>query len=322
MWYGPFYAFGKVAGLAVRVGTLDMRWKRAPAKREGGGRRGSDLYARVVKTLGRGDNRLSRAAVAAAVETGRALMDRPGVRTSLEAAVVRMLGGTDVALPPAAALRETADRVAVVLQEREIVPNKIGVDGLPGSGKSTLARALADRLGLDWKSLDYESMNAPRDFTQERTIYEHHRLFRTQGVDVFDAIVYVDEPVEISKARVLHRAREEGRESLIIYVLDYEKLKQIGTLAFDVCEGEPISIPESSLLMKIRPPGGFRVAENIESRLRAAAHDPEGMAKEEMLFLLAYGRPWSGLMAYLLPGAFNDELLQGLLAGMRSYLAQ
>jgi hypothetical protein len=233
-----------------------------------------------------------------------------------------MLGSTDDVLPPAAAVRENADRVAVILQESGIVPNRIGVDGLPGSGKSTLAHALACRLDMDRKSLDHENMDVPRDFTQERTIYEHHRLFRTQDVDVFDAIVYVDEPVEVSKARVLQRAREETRESLITYVLDYEKLKKVGTLAFDVCESEPISIPGSNLLVKIRPAGGFRPAENIESRLCSVANVPEGLGKEEKLFLLVYGKPKGGLMAYVVPGAFNDELLQGFLAGVRAYLAQ
>ncbi len=159
------------------------------------------------------------------------------------------------------------------------------------------------------------------DFTQERTIYEQHRLFRTQDVDVFDVLVFIDEPVEVSKARVLQRAKEETRESLIIYALDYEKLKKIGKLAFDACEGEPISIPRSSLLVKIRPAGGFHATENIVSRLGDAGHDARNMAKEEMLFLLAYGRPRSGLIAYVVPGAFNHELLQGLLAGMREYVA-
>jgi len=72
--------------------------------------------------------------------------------------------------------------------------------------------------------------------------------------------------------------------------------------------------------MKIKPPGGFRAMENIGVRLRTAGHDPKSMSKEEMLFVLAYGRPGSGLMAYLLPGAYNHELFNGFLAGLRRYL--
>jgi hypothetical protein len=74
--------------------------------------------------------------------------------------------------------------------------------------------------------------------------------------------------------------------------------------------------------MKVRPPQGFHAIENIVSRLHAAGHDAEGMGKEEMLFFLVYGRPRSGLMAYFLLGAFNEELLSGLLAGIRRYLSE
>jgi len=175
---------------------------------------------------------------------------------------------------------------------------------------------------MKWKSLDHENMNVPQDFAPEGVVYEHQRLFRTQDVDVFDAIIYLDEPADVSKARVLHRARKESRESLIIDVLNYDKLKKIGKLAFDVCAGELISIPGSSLLMKIRPPQGFRAVENIVRRLQAAGHDVGRMGKEEMLFLLLYGKPRSGLLAYFLPGAFTEELVRGLLAGVRRYLAE
>lgn len=138
---------------------------------------------------------------------------------------------------------------------------------------------------------------------------------------MFDAIVYVDELVHITKTRIIRRPKTEGRESLIIDVLDFDKLKDVGDLAFDFCDGTPIPIHGSRLSMKIRPPGGFRVSENIATKLQAVGFHAEGLGKEEMLFLCAYGVPRSGLMAYCRPGAFKEDLLRGLLAGMQTYLA-
>jgi len=275
--------------------------ERGQARQAGRGRHGKDKDDLLEELPDLTDNRLSGAALAAAVETSRAMLNRPSVRASLEAAVLKLLGSAGEQFQSVEAVRESVDRTALILQKRGVVPNRLGVDGLPGSGKSSFARALADRVDFKWKCLDYESMNAPLDFAPERMVYEHHRLLRTQDVDAFDAIIYVDESVEISKARVFQRARKEGRTSLFVDLLDYDKLEKIGRLAFDVCEGEPISIPKSSVLMKIRPPGGFRAVDNIVARLHAAGHDAEGMGKEEMLFLLAYGEPRSGTMAYFLP---------------------
>ncbi|UCD58352.1 MAG: hypothetical protein JSV16_04345, partial [Candidatus Hydrogenedentota bacterium] len=241
---------------------------------------------------------------------------------SLEAAVLKLLGSPGEEFQSVESVLESVDRAVSLLQKRGVVPNRLGVDGLPGSGKSTFARAIADRLGFKWKCLDFENMTDPQDFTPERMVYEHHRLFRTQDVDAFDVIIYVNESVEMSKTRVFQRARKEGRTSLFVDLLDYDKLEKIGKLAFHLCEGEPISVPGSSLLMKIRPQGGFRAIENIVGRLRAAGHDAEGMGKEEMLFLLAFGKPRSGTMAYFLPGAYKEEVVRGLMAGLRRYMVE
>ncbi len=203
------------------------------------------------------------------------------------------------------AVEQQAETIARVLRERGIVPNRVGIDGVPGSGKSTLACALAIRLDMKRQSLDYKNVSRPGNLDQERTIYEHHRLFRTHDVDSFDAIVYIDEPVERSKAKVTWRP---GR-LILAAALDYNKLKKVGEIAFDVCQGAPIAIPDSYLILKIKPPEGFRASENIVSRLSAAGFDtgaaPDvcrdcagGMRKEEMLFVLAYGRRQDGLKAY------------------------
>ena len=322
MLQGLLCAFGRIAKPVAVSRALGLGQGRGQMRGAGDGRhgrQGNNVSAELSRLT---DNRLSGAVLAGAVETGRAMMNRPGVRASLEAAVLGLLGGSGEQFQSVEAARESADGIALNLQEARIVPNRLGVDGLPGSGKSTLARVLADKLCIKWISLDHENMDVPRDFAPERTVYEHQRLFRTQDVDVFDVIIYVDEPVGLSKARVLQRARTEARGSIIIDVLDFDKLKEIGKLAFDVCEGETVSIPGSSLLVKVRPPGGFRAIENIVSRLRAAGHDAEGMGKEEMLFLLACGRPRSGLKAYFLPGAYNEELLRGLLMGIQRYWSE
>lgn len=321
MWYELFHTMGKLAGSAAGSVVSGLGVGRAQAKWHSSGRRGrnKDDISAIWPDLT--ENRLLGAALAATVETGRAMLNRPSVRASLEAAVLKMLGLAEVPHGSVEPVRHSADTIVRVLQERGVVPRRIGVDGVPGSGKSTLARALADRLGFQWKSLDHEDMNVPRDFSREGVVYEHHRLFRTQDVDSFDAIVYIDEPVEVSRGKILERAKAEARQGLSADVLNYDRMKKIGEVAFHACDGEPIAIPQSSLVMKIKPPGGFRAMKNTASRVHAAGHQTEGWGKEEMLFVLAYGSPRSGLMAYLLPGAYNQELFNGLLAGLRRYLA-
>lgn len=320
MWRKTF----TVLGVAARLATEAIGLARAPghgrARTDRGPRHGRNGYSLLAELPNLTQSRVAGAGVVAAVETGRAMLNRPGVWTTLEALLPELVGNTGKQFQSQEVVRGHAESIARILLQRGIVPNRIGVDGLPGSGKSTLARALAKKLDMKWQSLDHANMNIRQDFAREGTIYEHHRLLRTQDVDVFDAIIYVDEPVEVCKARIIRRAVTEGRQALIVDVLDYRKLKEIGKRALDVCDGDPISIPQSQLLIKVRPPQGYRAIENIASRLRAAGHNSEGMSKEEMLFLLFDGRARSGLNAYSLPGAYNEELLRGVLAGARRYL--
>jgi hypothetical protein len=253
--------------------------------------------------------RVSRAAArvfrsASASFRRRAMMVGAGTYASVRALgrVVSVRGGSSSALKTAA---EQADKIVAILKEKGVTPDKIGVDGLPGSGKSTLARALAGRLGMKRQSLDYKDLHLAENVEAGGTVYEHHRLLRTQDVDIFDAIVYIDMSVGRCRARVCRR----GRGLFLAIVLNYRKLRKIGKLAFEVCEGEPIAIPFSPLLLKIKPSGGFRALENTVSRLEAArptgkgskALDTSGMSREEMLFLLASGKRKHGLKAYLKP---------------------
>jgi len=183
-----------------------------------------------------------------------------------------------------------------VLRRRQIRPSRIGIDGLPGSGKSSLACALASVLGMRWRSLDYEDLESPGLLDETGLVFEHHRLLRTQDVDRFDAIVYIDEPIERSWSRVVDR----GRGMFLGLMLDYRKLKAVGKAAFDLCDGERITVPKSDIHLKLKPSGGFRVMENLTARLRASRLDATGANKEEKLLLLICGERQQGLRAYLL----------------------
>jgi hypothetical protein len=321
MWYRLFHGLGKLARTVRWPAALLRRGRRqkAPAEDTRETQPGDSLPAAPPDFT---DDRLLEAALALAAETARAILQLPSVRAALEGAVLKAIGATREQSQPDQAVLRNAEAIAAILRERGVVAKRIGLDGLPGSGKSSLARALADQLGFQWRSLDQENVDVPRDFTQEHTVYDHHRLFRTQDVDVFDAIVYVDDPVHIARTRVMPRTTAEKSENLISAVLDYDRLKKVGDSAFNLCDGAPLRIPHSRLLMKIRPPGGFRALENIVMRLQAVGIDAEGLGKEEVLFLCVYGKPRSGLMAYFRPGAFDEQLLRGLLTGLRRYLVR
>ena len=290
MWNILWYSLGRAGGIAVRSVASTPGPERWPRRILRG-----TIQANFVPAL------LGLTGVAsAAFRRMRAVLILSGMQLFFDA-LLRMLRSRSGPSP----VEKQAERVAQLLRERGVIPNRFGIDGLPGSGKSTLARLLAERLGMEWKSLDYKNLGLPGILGQGRTIYEHHRLLRTQDVDAFDAIVYIDEPFERSRAKVLRR----GRGLILAAVLDYDKLKKVGKLAFDVCEGEPVRIPKSDLVLKIKPPKGFRAVENITSRLGSApsqskgdaGFDTSGMSKEEMLFVLAHGKRQEGLTAYLLP---------------------
>ncbi len=321
MWYGLGYALGTLRRCTARPAAFLLRWRRRPGAVEERAC-STDNHALADAPTQFSRSCIFGAALALAVETGRPVFNRPSVNVSLEPALLELVGDARDEPQPDGAACESADIIASILQEHEMTPKRVGVDGVPGSMRSALSRALADRLDMEWRSLDRENMDVPREFTEQRTIYEHHRLFRTQNVDVFDVIIYVDEAMEVSQARAFQRAREEARQCVITDVLNYNKLKLIGRLAFAVCEGEAISVPECRSLMKIRPPAGFRAVEHIRRGLRDAGHDGEGRSKEEMLLLLTYGTARRGLTAYIMPSALNEQLIKDLLAEMRSCLTR
>jgi hypothetical protein len=175
---------------------------------------------------------------------------------------------------------------------------------------------LAEKLNFTLKTLDYIDLNKPQDFSKEKTIYEHHRLLRTQDIDNFDAIIYIDEPIELSQQKCLHRKRG----GINIDIFDYEKLKKIGEEAFGIATGKTHKIKNSYIKLKIKPKTGFRAYENIRDKVEKKGFKKEGVSKEELLFVSVYGRPRKGLMAYVKVGAYNKEILEGLSAGVLRFL--
>ena len=200
-----------------------------------------------------------------------------------------------------------ANDIATIFRERGLVPSRLAIDGLPGCGKSTLASELADRMNMEVVCLDHHDMDRPQDFTQLGAIYEHHRLLRTQDLDAFDAIIYIDEPVNISQGRVLQRKRG----GYLVDILDYDLLKRIGDKAFACTSGETISIAECYRI-KFKPVGGFRDRELIHKELIAKHSVDANFSKEESLFVSVEGVRKSGFKAYLNIHSFDKELLTAL----------
>jgi len=306
VWYLPFEIVNRVfhaAGVA-----LGGKSKGKNCAREKGHtdttRKGSD------KT-----NRLIDAALVGGKTTLDALAQKPGIQASLEAVKMRFTTGKPEILEVWDGVNRNADRIIEILASKAVPVERLAVDGVPGSGKSTLARALAEKLNFEFQTLDYIDLNKPQAFDKKQAIYEHHRLLRTQDVENFDALIYIDEPVDQSKEKCIHRKRG----GVNIDVFDYETLKRIGEKAFEIADGEAISIPDSDIKVKIRPQNGFRAYENIKAEVASNGSKTNALSQEELLFKAVYGRSRKGLMAYVKAGAYNKELLEGLSAGVQRF---
>ena len=257
-------------------------------------------------------NRLIDAVLVGGKTTVDALAEKPGIQASLDSVKMRFTTGKPEKHEIIDKVNKNADGIIALLNAKGVRTERLAVDGVPGSGKSTLARALAKKLNFKLQTLDYIDLNKPQDFSKEKTIYEHHRLLRTQDVENFDAIIYIDEPVELAKQKCLNRKRG----GINIDIFDYEKLKKIGAEAFDVADGRSYKIKNSYIKLKIKPKAGFRAYENIRDKVKKKGFKKEDLSKEEFLFVSVYGRPRKGLMAYVKVGAYNKEILEGLSAGV------
>lgn len=307
-----FYRAGKTARKAMKnfpsfiSGMLSTR---APEEENPKNKKGRK---RKIELTGR----IAEAAIEAGKTAAEALANRPGLQVSLESLKMKFRTGKAEADEVISEIDKAAGRIIALLRAQGGHFQRLAVDGVPGSGKSTLAKSLAKKLKFEAKTLDNIDLNKPQDFSQAQAVYEHHRLLRTQDIDNFDAIAYIDEPVELSKAKCLHRKRD----GFAVDIFDYQKLKRIGKEAFDIADGRAYAIENSYIKVKIKPEAGFKALENIRDMVNKQGIKTEGFSKEQLLFLFVYGQAKQGIMAYVNFGAYNKELLKGLNAGILKFL--
>jgi len=279
----------------------------------------NEVFNRISKESGHKKD-IRSFALGVAIATGKATMEglyaKPGIKVSLENVKDRLLTGKWEEYESWDEVNKHADKMIRFLKSRKVKINKLAVDGLPGSGKTTISRALAKKLKFKWKSLDHMNLNKPIDFSQGHTVYEHHRLLRTQDPDNFDAIVYIDFPIELAKKRILQRKRG----AIIVDIWDFEKLKQIGDKAFKICNGKVHCISNNNIKIKIKPAKGFKAYKNIIAELKMQGVKTSGLSKEQLLFLSLDGKARQGLIAYTNASVYSKELLTGLLTGLQKFL--
>lgn len=186
-------------------------------------------------------------------------------------------------------------------------PERIGVDGLPGSGKTTLSLALAKQMGMKWVCLDHHLYtSAAIDLSRSGVIYEHHRLFRTQDLDQFDVLVYIDEPLETIERQILNR----GRGAAMLDVFDFARMQAVGKKAFQIAGGETWRVPDTNVLWKRRPGEGFQERKRLENELKGMGFaKTEDLPKEALLFLVTFGKAKEGALAYLQIERFLTEFV-------------
>ena len=252
-------------------------------------------------------------AVAFVAATARDLVAKETVKSAIRGRVRKFLtGNSERPYQPVPAVEEYTDKIMQVLRQKNIHPETIAIDGPPGSGKSTLGRSLAKRTGLKWCSLYLKDMREAYCF-QPGCIYENIRLIRTQNIDHFDVIIYIDCRAEDAQHRVIAR----DRNGALADYIDFKMLKKIGDAAFEMADGEEIIIPMSPVRVKIRPRGGYRDIDNVRTALQSRGLNLKKFSKEELLFIYCYGKPKSGIVPYVNFGAYNSEFLSGAFAALR-----
>lgn len=236
------------------------------------------------------------------------ILRRQTVRSTAGVNVRKFLTGSrETPAEKIPAVEYFADTIMKTINEKGISPKLIAIDGPPGSGKSSLGKALAERCKLEWSTLYWKEISAAYPFNEGK-IYENMRLVRTQNVEHFDIIIYIDCPLEEAKTRVITR----NRNAALADIVDFSRLKKIGDAAFEMLDGEEIIIAQSSIRMKLKPQKGYRDLENLKNRLRQKEVDVSGYSKEELLFIYCYGKPQRGVSPYVKLGAYNKEIFSGI----------
>ncbi|MBF0566133.1 MAG: (d)CMP kinase [Nitrospirae bacterium] len=251
------------------------------------------------------------------METGIALYSKSGLHATVESLLQEISTGNSESQDSPAEVDSWARQIASIFQAAGLAPKAIAIDGAVGSGKSTLAKALANRLDMKWISLDHVNMDSPLTF-QVGNVYEHHRLIRTQNMDFFDAIIYIDEPVELSKSKVLRRMRG----GYLLDIMDFETHKRVGEKAFSLANGEEIRINGSYLTMKIRPAEGFHTRENVEKELKGKGLETDRLSLEQLMFLASEKTIKSGFFSYIDVSPYMKEVISGSISAIAGLIGK
>jgi hypothetical protein len=274
----------------------------------------SNLLKSVLRTtVGKGG--LATITLSAGMFFVKRIIQKKGVSTNIKFLVESLLHNNigQRTLPDQAIME--AEAIEKFFEAHHLSPLRIAIDGVPGSGKSTLAKALSEKLGMEAICLDHHNMDERLPFAQQPAIYEHHRLLRTQDIDSFDAIIYFDQPVDISIQHILQRERG----AYLVDIMNFDLLKRIGDKAFDLADGTVTPFDNSFAKIRIRPDKGYNVMANLASELLAkgvAASRVASLNKEQQLFLLVEGCARKGFIAYLNPSAYEKDFFLALLEGV------